>query len=198
LTGCASSFAARCRERHDILIASARNSTIIDTEGRSFIDFAGGIGVMNVGHAHPGFWTPPGRNWTASRIPPLAFSATRPISGSPPDSMKRRPEHLPNARSSSIQVQRRGERRQGCPACHRPSGNRCLCQSFPRSHQSDHGLTSKISPTRRTSVHSRPTFTAFPTPTVIAARSIRPIRPAELNARICFEPRLRTSFKPTR
>ena len=35
------------------LIATARNATIIDTKGREFIDFAGGIGVMNVGHAHP-------------------------------------------------------------------------------------------------------------------------------------------------
>ncbi|OFW55871.1 MAG: 4-aminobutyrate--2-oxoglutarate transaminase, partial [Actinobacteria bacterium RBG_16_64_13] len=35
------------------LIAEARNSIIVDTKGREFIDFAGGIGVMNVGHAHP-------------------------------------------------------------------------------------------------------------------------------------------------
>lgn len=35
------------------LIARAKNATIVDTEGREFIDFAGGIGVMNVGHAHP-------------------------------------------------------------------------------------------------------------------------------------------------
>jgi 4-aminobutyrate aminotransferase/(S)-3-amino-2-methylpropionate transaminase len=35
------------------LIAEARNATIVDTAGREFIDFAGGIGVMNVGHAHP-------------------------------------------------------------------------------------------------------------------------------------------------
>jgi 4-aminobutyrate aminotransferase / (S)-3-amino-2-methylpropionate transaminase / 5-aminovalerate transaminase len=35
------------------LIGSAKNATITDTDGREFIDFAGGIGVMNVGHSHP-------------------------------------------------------------------------------------------------------------------------------------------------
>jgi 4-aminobutyrate aminotransferase/(S)-3-amino-2-methylpropionate transaminase len=35
------------------LVGSARNATITDTDGREFIDFAGGIGVMNVGHSHP-------------------------------------------------------------------------------------------------------------------------------------------------
>jgi 4-aminobutyrate aminotransferase/(S)-3-amino-2-methylpropionate transaminase len=31
----------------------ARNGVIVDVDGREFIDFAGGIGVMNVGHSHP-------------------------------------------------------------------------------------------------------------------------------------------------
>lgn len=35
------------------LIASAKNAIITDTESREYIDFAGGIGVMNVGHSHP-------------------------------------------------------------------------------------------------------------------------------------------------
>ena len=35
------------------IIGSAKNSVITDTDGREFIDFAGGIGVMNVGHSHP-------------------------------------------------------------------------------------------------------------------------------------------------
>lgn len=34
-------------------VASAKNATITDIDGRDFIDFAGGIGVMNVGHCHP-------------------------------------------------------------------------------------------------------------------------------------------------
>lgn len=31
----------------------AKNATITDVDGREFIDLAGGIGVMNVGHCHP-------------------------------------------------------------------------------------------------------------------------------------------------
>jgi 4-aminobutyrate aminotransferase/(S)-3-amino-2-methylpropionate transaminase len=31
----------------------ARNAVIVDVDGKEFIDFAGGIGVMNVGHCHP-------------------------------------------------------------------------------------------------------------------------------------------------
>jgi 4-aminobutyrate aminotransferase/(S)-3-amino-2-methylpropionate transaminase len=34
-------------------IESARGALLRDVEGRDFIDFAGGIGVMNIGHCHP-------------------------------------------------------------------------------------------------------------------------------------------------
>ena len=34
-------------------VETARGAVIHDVEGREFIDFAGGIGVMNVGHSHP-------------------------------------------------------------------------------------------------------------------------------------------------
>lgn len=33
--------------------SSAKGAVVIDVEGRELIDFAGGIGVMNVGHSHP-------------------------------------------------------------------------------------------------------------------------------------------------
>jgi 4-aminobutyrate aminotransferase/(S)-3-amino-2-methylpropionate transaminase len=36
-----------------IFAASAKGATVTDVEGREFIDFAGGIGVNNVGHCHP-------------------------------------------------------------------------------------------------------------------------------------------------
>ncbi|MGL6280581.1 MAG: 4-aminobutyrate--2-oxoglutarate transaminase [Gaiella sp.] len=36
-----------------IFAASARNATIVDVDGNTFVDFAGGIGVLNVGHGHP-------------------------------------------------------------------------------------------------------------------------------------------------
>lgn len=34
---------------------TAKNATIITEKGEEFIDFAGAIGVMNVGHSHPKF-----------------------------------------------------------------------------------------------------------------------------------------------
>jgi len=34
-------------------VAKAEGSLITDVEGNEFIDFAGGIAVMNVGHSHP-------------------------------------------------------------------------------------------------------------------------------------------------
>src|SRR5262245_34619197 len=36
-----------------IFAAEASGSTITDVDGNTFIDFAGGVGVMNVGHGHP-------------------------------------------------------------------------------------------------------------------------------------------------
>ncbi|MBI9083363.1 MAG: 4-aminobutyrate--2-oxoglutarate transaminase [Desulfobacterales bacterium] len=36
-----------------IYVKKAEGSLVWDMEGRKFIDFAGGIGVMNVGHSHP-------------------------------------------------------------------------------------------------------------------------------------------------
>jgi 4-aminobutyrate aminotransferase/(S)-3-amino-2-methylpropionate transaminase len=38
---------------HPITAARARGSELWDVSGKRYIDFAGGIGVMNVGHAHP-------------------------------------------------------------------------------------------------------------------------------------------------
>jgi 4-aminobutyrate aminotransferase/(S)-3-amino-2-methylpropionate transaminase len=38
---------------HPLVIDHARGSEVWDVEGRRYIDFVGGIGVMNVGHGHP-------------------------------------------------------------------------------------------------------------------------------------------------
>jgi 4-aminobutyrate aminotransferase/(S)-3-amino-2-methylpropionate transaminase len=37
----------------NLYVESARGAVIRDVEGREYIDFAGGIAVMNVGHSHP-------------------------------------------------------------------------------------------------------------------------------------------------
>ena len=39
---------------YPLFVAKASSATIWDVDGREFIDFAGGIGVMNLGHGHPG------------------------------------------------------------------------------------------------------------------------------------------------
>ena len=36
-----------------IVAAEARGATLTDVDGNTFIDFAGGVGCLNVGHAHP-------------------------------------------------------------------------------------------------------------------------------------------------
>src|SRR2546428_11642106 len=38
---------------HPLVADHAQGSELWDTSGRRYIDFAGGIGVMNVGHNHP-------------------------------------------------------------------------------------------------------------------------------------------------
>ncbi|MEK7216730.1 MAG: aminotransferase class III-fold pyridoxal phosphate-dependent enzyme, partial [Chloroflexota bacterium] len=36
-----------------VVIDKAANATVWDVDGKSYIDFAGGIGTLNVGHCHP-------------------------------------------------------------------------------------------------------------------------------------------------
>src|ERR1700748_3104039 len=36
-----------------VVAAEARGATITDVDGNTFIDFAGGVGCLNVGHSHP-------------------------------------------------------------------------------------------------------------------------------------------------
>src|SRR6478672_1117887 len=36
-----------------IVVAEGRGSTLTDVDGNTFVDFAGGVGCLNVGHSHP-------------------------------------------------------------------------------------------------------------------------------------------------
>src|SRR5215213_9695315 len=38
---------------HPVAVERAEGSELWDTEGRRYLDFVGGIGVLNVGHSHP-------------------------------------------------------------------------------------------------------------------------------------------------
>jgi len=40
-------------QAHALFVARGRNAELWDVEGRRFIDFAGGIAVLNTGHSHP-------------------------------------------------------------------------------------------------------------------------------------------------
>src|SRR5436309_3316192 len=37
----------------ELIVATAEGARITDVDGRSFLDFAGGIGCQNTGHRHP-------------------------------------------------------------------------------------------------------------------------------------------------
>src|SRR6476660_4203135 len=37
----------------DVVIEKALNATVWDVDGKEYVDFAGGIGTLNVGHCHP-------------------------------------------------------------------------------------------------------------------------------------------------
>ncbi|MCK6432664.1 MAG: aminotransferase class III-fold pyridoxal phosphate-dependent enzyme, partial [Aquabacterium sp.] len=40
-------------QAHEIFVVRAENAEVWDVEGRRYIDFAGGIAVLNTGHRHP-------------------------------------------------------------------------------------------------------------------------------------------------
>jgi 4-aminobutyrate aminotransferase/(S)-3-amino-2-methylpropionate transaminase len=40
-------------QSHEVFIAKGKNAEVWDVEGRRYIDFAGGIAVLNTGHCHP-------------------------------------------------------------------------------------------------------------------------------------------------
>ena len=40
-------------QAHEIFVARGRNAELWDVEGKRYIDFAGGIAVLNTGHCHP-------------------------------------------------------------------------------------------------------------------------------------------------
>ena len=40
-------------QAHEIFIARGQNAEVWDVEGRRYVDFAGGIAVLNTGHCHP-------------------------------------------------------------------------------------------------------------------------------------------------
>lgn len=58
---------------HPITLSHGRNAEVWDTEGKRYIDFVGGIGVLNLGHCHPGVVAAIGAQ--AQRLTHSAFNA---------------------------------------------------------------------------------------------------------------------------
>ena len=40
-------------QSHEVFIARGKNAEVWDVEGKRYVDFAGGIAVLNTGHCHP-------------------------------------------------------------------------------------------------------------------------------------------------
>ena len=67
----------------NLFAAKAKNATITDVEGREYIDFAAGIGVMAVGHCHPKVVAAVQDQAASSRTPASTWSCTSPTSSWP-------------------------------------------------------------------------------------------------------------------
>ena len=173
------------------LIAYARNATIVDTEGREFIDFAGGIGTMNVGHCHPkvvaaahaqvGLFS-----HTSYGVFPyesyirLADRLNRAAPGSTPKKTffaNSGAEAVENA----VKVARSATRRKGIVVFE---------NAFHGRTNLTMGLTSKINPYKKDFGPFTPEIYripyAFLMPTATAAPCVSPIPPAESSAPSCF------------
>ena len=66
----------------------ADGAELWDVEGRRYIDFAGGIAVMNVGHGHPKVLAAIEAQRSASRTPATRSCPTRATSRSPRSSTR--------------------------------------------------------------------------------------------------------------
>ncbi|MDD2050019.1 2-aminoadipate transaminase [Pseudomonas putida] len=76
---------------HPITLSHGKNAEVWDTEGKRYIDFVGGIGVLNLGHCHPGIVA--AIQHQATRLTHYAFNAA----GHPPylDLMQRLADFVP-------------------------------------------------------------------------------------------------------
>ena len=62
---------------HPVFAARAENTTVWDVEGREYIDFSGGIAVLNTGHLHPKIKQAVLEQLTLSPIPALWCLVTK-------------------------------------------------------------------------------------------------------------------------
>src|SRR2546430_17635700 len=64
-----------------VVVESARGATVTDVDGNTFLDFMGGVGCLNVGHAPPRVTA--ARPGQAEGFRPTGFSAPPPAPSAP-------------------------------------------------------------------------------------------------------------------
>ena len=125
-----------------IYIASAKGAMIYDVEGNEYIDFGGGIAVMNVGHSNPKVVQ--AIKDQAEKFTHTCFMVTpyevavKLAREALQDSPRARPR---NARSSSTRRRGSGKRGKDRPLLHQKAGHRrpgsCLPRQDPAHHDHD-------------------------------------------------------------
>lgn len=125
---------------HPVVAERAENSTVWDVEGREYIDFAGGIAVLNTGHLHPkviaAVQEQLGKlSHTCFQV--LAYEPyIEPGRGNRQARAGRLPEEDP---AGHLRLRSRGERRQDRPRRHRSRWRDRLHWRLPRPHHDDPG-----------------------------------------------------------
>ena len=157
---------------HDVFPACASGARITDVDGNTYLDFAGGIGVMNVGHSHPAVVAAI-QEQAALYTHTCAHVATPP----PYIELAQAPHRdhagqVPQEDAAGEQRRRGGrERHQDRARRDRTHRHHLVREQLPRAHESRALAHRQGAPlSRRTSARSPPTSTRFPIPTATSAR----------------------------
>ena len=125
------------QQHHPIVAVSGEGAWISDSDGRRYLDFAGGIGVLNVGHRHPLVVKA-----VQEQVDRLMHSGPVMLHDGYIKLAARLAETVAPGGGHQVlflNSRRRGcrERRQGGSSCHRPSGHHRIRGLVPRSHTAD-------------------------------------------------------------
>lgn len=125
---------------HPIFAESAHNATVTDVEGREFIDFAGGIAVLNTGHLHPKIIAAVQAQLTKLTHTCFQVLAYEPyvelcekINAKVPGNFDKKTLLVTTGSGSGR------KRRENRPCCHGSRGRHRIHRRLPRSHHDDPG-----------------------------------------------------------
>lgn len=124
---------------HQIFIDRGDNAEIWDVEGKRYIDFAGGIAVLNTGHRHPQIMEAVQaqmQRFTHTCFQVLAYESyvelAERLNDKAPGNFAKKTVFLDRRRGG-------GERRQDRPLPHPARRRDCLYRRLPWPHFADHG-----------------------------------------------------------